>query len=187
MHHHVLVVIDQLEDMLGEKALRDTESLTRSLFDLYSSGETNLRFLISYRGDVEAQIGEMWQKISGSTEGLPRLYLGALDEEGAKKALDVNLKALNISLSDYHKPKGQSLKTQIIDDLARESLLAGFKGIYPPFLQMIISRANVDVDMKREYKQSAYMAAGRCRRVIADYLLRQLKYLGKNNRRDRKC
>lgn len=180
---HVLIVIDQFEDVLGSKAFQDVESLTRSLFDLYTSAEDNLRFLISYRGDIEAQIGGVWQKVSGSAEGFPRLYLGALSEEGCEKALDVNLKALGISLSDNRKERGHFLKTQIVEDLKRESLLAGFVGIYPPFLQMIISRANVDADMKREYKESAYISGGRCRRVITDYLLSQLKYLGKNKQK----
>lgn len=180
---HVLIVIDQFEDILGSKPFQDIESVTRSLFDLYTSAEGNLRFLISYRGDIEAQIGSMWQKVSGSAEGLPRSYLGALNEEGCGKALDVNFKALGISLSESSSGKEHFLKAQIIEDLARESMLSGFTGIYPPFLQMIISRANVDADIKREYKESFYVSGGRCRRIISDYLLSQLKYLGKNRQK----
>jgi len=182
---HVLAVIDQFEDILGYKASKDAEPLTQALLNLYTSAESNLRILISYRGDVEAQIGATWQTVSGSAGGLPRLYLGALTEEGCEKAFKVNLKALRISLGNDR--EAQRLVSQILEDLAGESLLGGFPGIYPPFLQMIISRACADADRRNQYTESAYTSAGRCQRIISDYLIGQLKYLGKNEKKGKEA
>lgn len=175
---HVLVVIDQFEDMLGVRASKAAEPLTRALLDLYTSAETNLRVLISYRGDVEAQIGMTWQTVSGSADGLPRLYLGTLTKEDCENVFRANLKALGISLV-------QRIVSQIVEDLAGESLLGGHTGIYPPFLQMVISRAFADADAKKTYTELAYTSVGRCRAIIADYLIRQLKYLGKKEQKGR--
>jgi len=180
---HVLIVIDQFEDILGPKAFKDAEPITRALLDLYSSAESNVRFLITYRGDVEAQIGSTWQKVSGSAGGLPRLYLGPLTKVNCEKALKANLKALEIALAYEGNGNAQRFVTQVVEDLTGESLLGGFTGVYPPFLQMIISRACADANAQKKYTESAYVSAGRCRRIIADYLIGQLKYLGKNKQK----
>lgn len=182
---HVLIVIDQFEDILSAKASTDAEPLTHTLRDLYVSGESNLRFLICYRGDVEAQIGAIWQRVSGSAEGLSRLYLGPLTKKGCEDALKANLKALGITLFDSRSEKAKQLISQIVEDLASESLLSGCLGVYPPFLQMVISRAYADADEKRNYTELDYTSAGRCRRIIAEYLISQLRYLGKNEQKGR--
>ena len=183
--NYVLIVIDQFEDILGTKASKDINPLTCALRDFYISGESNLRFLICYRGDVEAQIGTIWQKVSGSTEGLSRLYLGPLTKKGCEDALKVNLKALKIFLFDNRSKKIGQLITCIVEDLASESLLNGYLGVYPPFLQMLISKIYMDADKNRNYTELDYISAGRCRRIIAEYLIRQLKYLGKNEQKGR--
>jgi hypothetical protein len=74
----ILVVIDQFEDILAAKEPTDTEVVTTNLLNIFHSASENLRILICYRGDVEPHIGTIWQKISGSPQGLPRTYLGSL-------------------------------------------------------------------------------------------------------------
>lgn len=182
---HVLIIIDQFEDILGVKASTDVESLTRALLNLHGSAESNLRFLVCYRGDVEAQIGATWQRVSGSVEGLPRSYLGPLTKSGCENALRANLRALGISLGEHLAGKAGQFIAQIVEDLASESFLDGYSGVYPPFLQMVISRIFADVDEKGNYTEVAYSSAGQCRRIIADFLISQLRYLGKNEQKGR--
>jgi hypothetical protein len=171
-----LIVIDQFEDILGPKAAADIEPLTRELVDLYRSSEQNPRLLLCYRGDAESQLGPIWQKVSGSPDGLPRLYLGPLTEEGAHEVLKSNLEALGITVNAKENRHALRLIDRVITELTGESLLAGYSGIYPPFLQMVISRM---AGAKKVFTASEYEAAGGSRKIISDFLLSQLKYLGK--------
>jgi hypothetical protein len=70
----VLIVIDQFEDILLAKDSSDVAVLTTNLYNFFNTYNDNIRILICYRGDVEPQIGTIWQKISGSPQGLPRTY-----------------------------------------------------------------------------------------------------------------
>jgi hypothetical protein len=182
-HHptQTIIIIDQFEDVLGLKATGELEQITRSLIDLNTSSESNLKFLICYRGDVESLLGPVWQQISGSADGLPRLYLGPLDKAGGEEALLKNLEALGISLTEGGGGDAKRLTRRIIEDLAGESLLAGYAGIYPPFLQMVISKVADGGD----YTERAYEAAGASRKIISDFLLSQLRYLGRDERNGR--
>lgn len=175
----VLIVVDQFEDILSAEASRDVEPLTHALLDICRSGEGNVRLVVSYRGDVESQIGTIWQKVSGSAEGLPRSYLGPLGEKGCAEALKVNLNALGVALQKSPSARHEGLLERIVRDLASESLLAGYAGPYPPFLQMVVSRVCADADANGSYTEEAYESSGQCRGIIADFLLSQLKYLGK--------
>lgn len=175
-----LVIIDQFEDVLGVKATGELEQITQALIELYTSREPNLRILICYRGDVESLLGPVWQQISGSADGLPRLYLGPLSEAGGKEALLSNLEALGISVAGSN-GEARSLTERIIEDLAGESLLAGYTGIYPPFLQMVISK----IAAGGKYTGRTYDAAGTSRKIISDFLISQLKYLGRDEQKGR--
>lgn len=177
---HILIVIDQFEDILLTKASEDIQILIASLVSIFNSNHENLRILISYRGDVESQVGNIWQKISGAPNGLPRYYLGPLKKEAARVTLRETLKALKIILKNDEPSTDNKFVDKVIADLESESLLSGHSGIYPPFLQMVIAKIYEDTNKKRQYLTSHYSTAGQCKKIIADYLIHQLNYLGKN-------
>ena len=175
---NILIVIDQFEDILAAREPSDIEVLTTNLLNIFNTADENLRVLICYRGDVESLIGNIWQRISGSPQGLPRTYLGPLDKKNAKLVLESTLSAMGITIKESSKGKSSFIDT-VLAELATESFLSGHSGIYPPFLQMIITRIFEDKDRNRTYHSNQYYSAGQCRRIIADYLMNQLKYLGK--------
>ena len=173
----LLIVLDQFEDVLKTRDSSDIQKLTANLLAIYNSGDENLRILVSYRGDVEPQIGAIWQRISGSPAGLPRTYLGTLDIQNAGIVLNSTLAALGIAVQA--RGKRPPLVEAILADLEIESSLSGYDGIYPPFLQMILARIHEDKDHGGNYSSEKYYSSGRCKRIIADFLVNQLKYLGK--------
>jgi len=177
----VLIIIDQFEDVLEAKNPDEIELLTTSLLNILHSGGENLKILISYRGDIEPHIGTIWQKISGSAQGLPRTYIGSLDENNAKLVLESTIGALGIRVKESRKST-DTLINRVITDLETESFLSGYSGIYPPFIQMVIARICEDKDSRGNYDSGQYNIVGQSKRIIADYLMDQLKYLaGKIN------
>ena len=58
----ILIIIDQFEDVLAAREPSDIEVLTTNLLNIFSTADENLRILICYRGDVEPQIGKIWQR-----------------------------------------------------------------------------------------------------------------------------
>lgn len=173
----LLIVIDQFEDILAAKDSSDVEALTTNLLNIYNIGEDNLRILICYRGDVESQIGSIWQRISGSPQGLPRTYLGPLDKHTAKSVFQSTLGALSLTIRKSTKNE-PSLIDVLLNDLETESIMSGHPGVYPPFIQMVIARIFEDKDKNYCYYSNQYHSAGQSRRIIADFLMNQLKYLG---------
>ena len=173
----ILVIIDQFEDILSAREYSDIDILTTNLLNAYNAADDNLRILICYRGDIESQIGTIWQRISGSPQGLPRTYLGPLEKKKAKLVLELTLKALGIAVRQSGKSELQFLD-EVLVDLENESLLSGYSGIYPPFMQMIIARFFDDKDKNGNYQARQYYTSGQSKRIIADYLMNQLKYLG---------
>lgn len=176
---NILVVIDQFEDILSAKQPFEIEVLTANLLNIFNTVDDNLKLLICYRGDVESQIGTIWQRISGSPQGLPRTYLGPLDKENATLIFESTLRALNIKVKDSLKGETSFINT-VLSDLETESFLSGHSGIYPPFIQMLIAHVFENINDKQEYNSKKYYSAGRSKKIIADYLMNQLKYLGKN-------
>jgi len=174
----ILIVIDQFEDILAAKNPCDIEGLTTSLLSIFHSGSENLKVLICYRGDVEAHIGAIWQKISGSPQGLPRTYVGPLDNKNAKLAFKSTLGALGITVKGNRKGS-ETFTDRVLNDLGTESFLSGYSDIYPPFMQMVIARICEDKDRRGSYNPTKYDAVGQSKKIIADYLMDQLKYLGK--------
>jgi hypothetical protein len=174
----LLIVIDQFEDILAAKDPFDVEVLTTNLLNIYNTALENLRIVICYRGDVEPQIGGIWQRISGSPQGLPRTYLGPLDKHAAKNVLKSTLSALGITIKESRKDE-PSIIDRLVSDLETESLLSGHSGVYPPFIQIIMARIFDEKDKKGLYYSNQYYSSGESRRIIADFLMNQLKYLGK--------
>ena len=177
IRRQILIVIDQFEDILAAREPSDIEVIAANLLNIFNTVEPNLRMLISYRGDVEPHVGTIWQRISGSAQGLPRTYLGPLDTKDANPVLKSTLTALGITIKESSK-RGPSLIDVMLSDLQTEGQLSGYSGIYPPFIQMLIARIFEDTNKNGIYHTNQYYAAGQSRRIIADYLMNQLKYLG---------
>jgi len=173
----LLVIIDQFEDVLAARNPGDVSTLTADLFNIFNMAQANLAILLCYRGDVESELGAIWQTISGSPEGLPRTYLNPLNPDKARNVFDSTLTALGVKLDEGARSKPSLLET-MLGDLATESLVSGQSGIYPPFVQILIGHLFERKDKKGIYHSQTYYAAGQTRKIIADFLLNQLKYLG---------
>lgn len=172
----LIIIIDQFEDILSLRNQSHIEEITTSLLNLYKTSDENIKILICYRGDVEPQIGSIWQRISGAPQGLPRTYLGPLERSSAEEVLTATIQALKIKVKEERDK--YSFINNIISDLETESFLAGYSGIYPPFLQIIIAHIFEKKEEKGIYYTSNYFNAGQAKRIIAHYLIGQLKYLG---------
>lgn len=170
----VLLVIDQFEDLLGPSASAEIEAITQDLLNLFRGGPDNLKILVSYRGDVDHRVGTIWQKISGAATGLPRTYIGPLGRDAAQVILKLTLRALGLSLVGDE----PSFIERVVMDIETESSLAGHPGIYPPFLQMVIARVFEECDADKRFRTERYFEGGTSRRIIAHYLMSQLRYLG---------
>jgi hypothetical protein len=72
---HLLLIIDQFEDVLNSTSSENLEELVLGLSALRELSEPRLHILISYRADLEARLGVLWQRI----RGLARVYIGRLD------------------------------------------------------------------------------------------------------------
>jgi hypothetical protein len=174
---HVLIIVDQFEDVLTPGKPSAIEELVAGLLSFHRSTYSNVHLLLCYRGDVESELGRIWQVISGSAAGLPRTYLGPLTEYAAENIVSKTLDALGIKIIG-HTGQPSSFIDSIIEDIDMESRLNGYIGVYPPFIQMVLAHIFESADSKRRYSVAKYEAAGRSRKVIADYLITQLKYLG---------
>ena len=75
---HVLLIIDQFEDVLTCASSENLEDLLLGLCSLRELSEPRLHILISYRADLEGRLGTLWQRISGSPMGLARSYLARI-------------------------------------------------------------------------------------------------------------
>ena len=173
----LLIVIDQFEDILAARNPSDVSTLTADFFNIFNMAQGNLAILLCYRGDVESELGAIWQTISGSPEGLPRTYLNPLNTDKARNVIDSTLQVLGVKLEESARSKPSLLET-VLGDLATESSVNGQPGIYPPFVQILISHFFERKDKKGIYHSQTYYSAGQSRKIIADFLLNQLKYLG---------
>jgi hypothetical protein len=167
----LLIVIDQFDDMLNSRDQYNNQKIIDSLGRLFLLNHPDLHILISYRGDVESEIGMVWQKISGAADGLPRYYLTPLDKECSTEIVSQTLSNLNVQLD------GSQFLEGIIDDISEESENNGHLGVFPPFIQMIISTiySNLTNDI---FTQEAYNELGKSKEIISNYLYNQLNYLG---------
>ena len=163
------VIVDQFEDAVAGLAGNGFD-LIASLSELRGGSEQNVRLLFSYRGDAEADVGPIWQSVSGSSGGLARLYLGPLARESARDAL-----AASVQGPDTHEDR---FLDSVAEDLYVESLGNGFEGVFPPFLQIVASslvQTPPAFTMAQEYHQQ-----GGARKIIAEFLISQLKHLGRD-------
>lgn len=173
---HVLVVIDQLEDIIFSFGTVNPLNLLAALTRVYTSPPPNLHLLLSYRGDAEPKVGRYWQIVSGSASGLPRYYLQPLSTEGAHSALGELLRPL---YSYDTASKFDELIQEIIADLEIESIRGVGVAVYPPFLQMVAETvfkkaqdANAPPDI------ALYRLLGKATKIIGKYLGSRLGLLG---------
>jgi hypothetical protein len=75
---HLLLIIDQFEDVLNSTSFENLEELLSGLSALRELSEPRLHILLIYRADLEGRLGTLWQRISGSPKGLARVYIGGL-------------------------------------------------------------------------------------------------------------
>jgi hypothetical protein len=168
----LLVIIDQFEDVLTARDIDDAQTLVGNLSVLRQLGNPLLRLIISYRADLEARLGEYWQRMSGSPSGLPRVYVAGLPQQNLWSKIENAASDLQITL----KIKGNE-SDQIVRDLATAALAIGFQGVYPPHVQMFIDYLwKLSKVEKVDFTIDEYRRAGGIQGIIGNYLTRQLDY-----------
>jgi len=167
----VLIIIDQFDDILNYSKPGEIEGIVSALNLLFTLKELRLHILISYRGDVESEIGVIWQKISGAADGLPRYYLRPLDKSDAAVILQDTFVNLGVSL------KPIALNQIILDDIEVESKKNGHLGIFPPFIQMVISTVFENI-ANGVFSLEKYQELSASQGIISGFLYNQLEYLG---------
>jgi hypothetical protein len=167
-----LLIVDQFEDVLMASDVRETEMLVSELRILRELRIPSLRILISYRADLEGKLGEFWQQISGSPQGLPRAYISGVDKEAAWKG--VMQVATDLSVNTNLRTVEEN---RLKEDLFIASKVLGISGVYPPYIQMLIDHIwSSSKEGEIEYTLKNYQAAGGMEGVIGGYLGRQLEY-----------
>jgi len=169
----VLLIIDQFEDILSSRETREAERLIDDLRALRFIDDARIRILLVYRADLEARLGAFWQSISGSSAGLPRVYVTGIHAEEGWKSIESACADLGATLD-----LSQSESTQIQKDLESFSARQEPQGaVYPPYLQMFVDHVWRSLGNKSGgYRYDRYLAAGAMEGVTAGYLSRQLEY-----------
>lgn len=167
-----LLIIDQFEDVLATRDQREVEQLISELGTIRGLVTPSLRVLVSYRADLEGRLGEYWQKISGSPQGLPRVYLSGINGDEAWAGVEEVAQDLSISLQ-LDGPEQKRVR----NDLLVESRAIGFSDVYPPYIQMLVDHIWLSSkEAGRVYRFKRYREIGAMEGVIGGYLTRQLEY-----------
>jgi hypothetical protein len=168
----LLLVIDQFEDILTARDGEEGQRLVADLRTVRFLDDREIRVILSYRADLEARLGHYWQQISGSPEGLGRVYLGGISPGEAWKSIESACSDLNITLE-----LSEDEKSQIRADLTSFSAAHGEDGVYPPYVQMLVDHAWRHVGNRPGvYTFNDYHSAGAMEGVTGGYLARQLTY-----------
>lgn len=168
----LLLVIDQFEDILAARDLRESEQLIEAIRKIRESQLPALRILISYRADLEGRLGESWQRISGSPEGLPRMYVAGIDERSALQVVEQSEADLDVVVTFSEEDRAELKR-----DLLVASQAANFERVYPPYIQIFIDHIwTTAATRSAQYLMSDYVAAGRIQGIIGAYLGRLLNY-----------
>jgi hypothetical protein len=168
----LLLIIDQFEDVLASRHSEEVKALVSSLTTLRNLSSPTFRTMIVYRADLEGRLGEFWQAMSGSPNGLPRVYLGGLAPDKLWAELACSLRDLSIQLklrpTEAHR---------IVTDLVNASHGTGVDGAYPPYVQMLIDH------LWKESRSAGaplaftdYERAGGVAGIVGSYLSHQLAY-----------
>jgi len=168
----LLVIIDQFEDVLVARSEREVETRVADLKAIHQVPHERLRILVSYRADLEGRLGNLWQLISGSASGLPRVYLEGLSGQDVEAGIEIAARDMSVSM-ELNKKDWEGIKR----DLGLVSDALGLKTIYPPYVQMFIEHIwNSAEKGKIPYTATLYRKARGLDGVVGDYLSRQLKY-----------
>lgn len=176
----LLLIMDQFEDVL---ATRDVREINQLMEDLRAIRELHLhavRVLIVYRADLEGRLGEFWQHIAGSPQGLSRLYLRGIDNRDAWELIKKTARDLGVKLH----LSGEE-EAVIRADLVAASQPVSSEQVYPPYVQILIEHIwSISQDHRdRLYLFSQYSSAGRIEGIVGSYLSRVLGY-AKDSRGD---
>lgn len=169
----LLLIIDQFEDIL---ASRDVREITQIVEDLRTIRELHLhaiRVLVVYRADLEGKLGEFWQHIAGSPQGLSRLYLRGIDDRHAWELVTKTAHDLSVALQ----LSGEEEAT-IRADLVSASRVISSEQVYPPYVQILIEHiwSNSQDNRDHTYVFDQYSSAGRIEGIVGGYLSRVLGY-----------
>jgi hypothetical protein len=168
----LMLIIDQFEDVLTAREQEETDRLVADLRTVRALDDFRMRVLVSYRADLEARLGRFWQLISGSPEGLARVYLAGISPDEAWKCVEGVCEELQINLD-----LADAEEVQVKKDLLSFSASHGEEGVYPPYIQMFIDHVWRKVrDRPNSYRFEDYLAAGGMEGVTGGYLARQLAY-----------
>jgi hypothetical protein len=168
----VLLIIDQFEDILIARNEMEKDLVISDLQKLRELSSASLHILISYRADLEGRLGVLWQRISGSPLGLPRVYLSGISADQAWAGIQKTINDLAVTI----KLTAPEL-TRIKRDLLLSSKSLGFQNVYPPYIQMLIDHIWTAAKKDRRiYQFKHYQAARGMEGVIGGYLNRQLAY-----------
>lgn len=169
---NILLIIDQFEDVLAARDYREIELLISELRSIHNLISPSVRVLISYRADLEGQLGEYWQKISGSPQGLLRVYLQGINKDQAWEGVKKIAKDLSISIE-----LNETEQIRVRNDLLVASQSLGFTDVYPPYIQMLVDHVWSSLNKARgKYYLKHYQEAKGMDGVIGGYLARQLEY-----------
>jgi hypothetical protein len=168
----LLLIIDQFEDVLAAREIREVDQLIEGLRRIRNSGLAAVRVLICYRADLEGRLGELWQKITGPPQGLPRLYLTGITANSALATIEKSTRDLCVSLELSFEDK-----STVEQDLLVASEAANCDQIYPPYVQIVIDHIwSTAHSGTGKYSVSDYTAASRIQGIVGTYLGRLLNY-----------
>jgi hypothetical protein len=168
----LLLIIDQFEDILTPRDDEEAEHLVGDLRSIRYLDDRRMRVLVSYRADLEARLGRFWQLISGSPQGLARVYVAGLDADEAWKGIGSACRDLRITIR-----MAEDEKARLGSELQSFSASHGEQGVYPPYVQMLIDHMWRKLECKPgAYRFADYLESGAMDGVTEGYLARQLEY-----------
>lgn len=168
----LVLVIDQFEDVLVAREQAQVDSLVADLRTLRYVDSPQIRVVLAYRADLEARLGLLWQSISGSPQGLPRVYVGGISPGEAWKSVQDASGELRVILELTDEERHT-----IEDDLFAASSGHGEDGVYPPYIQMLIDHIwRMCAPTSTPYRFRDYYLAGGIEGITGGFLTRQLSY-----------
>ena len=175
--HHLLIVMDQFEDVLNCKVQEILDDFSFGLMAVQTGTIIpNLRVLISFREDALVRLNSrLLKKITGSAQQFPSVELERLTREGAKAALLSGLENAGIGLDPRVEKGQQPLIEIILDDIQK-----GDERLYPPYIQMVAETLCKRIDLHkpiitREIYLEQLTGADN---IIARYLIERLNEFG---------
>jgi energy-coupling factor transporter ATP-binding protein EcfA2 len=166
---HILLIIDQFDDALNNAPAEDIEELLSGLSALRELSEPKLHILISYRADLEARLGTLWQRISGSPKGLARVYIAGLNDTNFWNHVKTTCGELGFSVGLTNDEMAR-----VFSDITVASKSLVPSGLYPPYVQMLIEYMFSSTRAGEAFTFQAYQKADGIFGIVRDYLSKQL-------------